>query len=66
MTSLLLQILDDNIEGEKVVHLTAKGFTETLHAVTSLPTKDSKELSQIALAALIPAHHEAIGNIVNL
>lgn len=44
-----------------MVHLTAKGFTETLHTVTSVPTKDSKELSQIALSALVPSHHEAIG-----
>lgn len=59
---IYVQILDDNID-EKTVHLTPKGFTETLRAVTSLPTNDSKELTQIALRSLIPSHHEAIGKL---
>ncbi|XP_067931600.1 stalled ribosome sensor GCN1-like [Watersipora subatra] len=53
------EILDDNKE-DKVVMLTAKGFVETLHCVTGLTSQDKRELSQIAIAAILPSHHQAI------
>ena len=56
----LLQILDENRE-EKTVLLTAKGFVETVRCLSGLTGLDSQDQSKIAVAAIIPAHHQALG-----
>ena len=41
--------------------LTAKGFVETVRCLSGLTGLDSQDQSKIAVAAIIPAHHQALG-----